>query len=357
VIGNIGTYTGVIGSIFTGVQQYLNAAITYLNAHGGLNGHPVKLISQDDGGDPSKNETEAQNMVQNDGAIGFVAQYTPLSSSGSVQFLSSKGIPVVGGDLYDPNWYGNPDWFPQGTSLEPAIAASFLSVPKSLGKTKVGYLYCTETPICSGGAAYDQAHPVSGVSMVYSAPISLTQPSFTAQCLDAQSAGAQVLAVAADPASLQRVGDNCAAQGVHIQLEEPAVSTTNSQPSDPNLAGMLAPLEDFLWFQNNTPATQLFQQTYKTLLPSLPVTENAAEVWTAVQLLQIGSSKLSASNPTAAQLMDGLDSLGTTTINGLSPSSLTFQAGSPATGTSCYTLAEISNGSWQAPDGFGPRCN
>jgi branched-chain amino acid transport system substrate-binding protein len=357
VIGNVGTYSGVIGSIFSGVQQSLKVAVAYVNAHGGLNGHPIDLVSADDGGDPSTNETEVQTMVEQDHAVAFVAEYTPLSSSGSEQFLASRGIPVVGGDLYDPNWYGNPYWFPQGTSLEPGIATSFLTLAGKLGKPKVGYLYCIETPICSGAASYDQSHPIHGVQIVYTAPVSLTQPSFTAQCLDAHNHGVQIMAVAADPASLGRVGQDCAAQGVKIQLMEPAVSTTVSQESNPNLAGLLAPLEDFLWFQGNTPATQAFHQAFQTYLPGLPLSENSAEVWTAVQLLRLGSTQLSASNPTSSQVVAGLDALGTTNIGGLSPASITFRKGSPATATGCYEVAEVVNGAWSAPDGYSPVCN
>lgn len=357
VIGNVGTYSGVIGSIFSGVQQSLKVAVAYVNAHGGLNGHPIDLVSADDGADPSTNETEVQTMVEQDHAIAFVAQYTPLSSSGSEQFLASRGIPVVGGDLYDPNWYDNPDWFPQGTSLEPGIATTFQALPVKLNKPKIGILYCIETPICSNAVKYSESHPVPGAKIVYTSPISLTQPSFTAQCLDAQNAGVEILLVSADPASIGRVAQDCAAQGIHFQIMEPAVSTTVSQESDADLAGLLAPLEDFLWFQDNTPATQAFHDAFRTYLPSLQLDEDSAEVWSAVQLLKLGSAHLPASNPTSGELVAGLDALGTTNIGGLSPSSITFHAGRPATGTGCYTLAEVVNGAWTAPDGDDPLCN
>jgi branched-chain amino acid transport system substrate-binding protein len=356
VIGNIGTYSGIIGTIFSGVQQGLSVGIANLNAHGGLNGHPVKLVSEDDAGDPSTNQTEAQTMVQADGAIGFVSQFTPVSSSGSQGYLASKGIPVVGGDLYDPNWYSQSNWFPEGTNLLPGIADAFENIAAKVGKTQVAILYCIESSICSNIGTYLAAHPVAGAKVVYSAPISLTQPSFTAQCLDAKNAGANFMLVSADGASIERVAQNCEAQGITIELAEAAVAVNTSQASDTQVNGLVSALEDFPWFQDNTPATEAFHQAFQTYLPSFAPNENAAEAWTSVQLLQMAGAKLPASNPTAAELLAGADSLGSTTINGLSPSTITYHPGQAATGTNCYTFVEIVNGAWTAPGGDGPQC-
>jgi branched-chain amino acid transport system substrate-binding protein len=356
VIGNIGTYSGIIGTIFAGVQQGLEVGVANLNAHGGLNGHPVKLVTQDDGGDPSTNETVAQTMVQSDGAIGFVSQFTPVSSSGSASFLSSHGIPVLGGDLYDPNWYSQPNWFPQGTNLEPGIAEAFLDMASKVGKEKLGVLYCIESPICESVGQYASAHPADGVAVVYTAPISLTQPSFTAQCIDAKNAGVDMLLVSADGASIERVASDCASQGISIELAEAAVAVSTAEETDSQVNGLVSALQDFPWFEDNTPATEAFHQAFATYLPSYAPDENSASAWTAVQLLALAGANLPASNPTAANLMSGADALGTTTIDGLSPSSITFHAGQPASGTNCFNFVEIVNGHWTAPDGSGPVC-
>ncbi len=45
-LGNVGTYSGLIGAIFSGAQQALQAWAAYTNAHGGLNGHPCASSSR-----------------------------------------------------------------------------------------------------------------------------------------------------------------------------------------------------------------------------------------------------------------------------------------------------------------------
>ena len=51
-LGNVGSYGGVIGAVFAGAKRPLAIWQDYINAHGGLNGHPVHIYFADDGGRP-----------------------------------------------------------------------------------------------------------------------------------------------------------------------------------------------------------------------------------------------------------------------------------------------------------------
>ena len=84
------------------------------------------------------------------------------------------------------------------------------------GYTKMGVVYCVEDPTCSNGIQsliQPGGGSQAGVTTVYSSSISITQPDFTAQCLDAKQAGATFIYFAGDGDSLMRMANDCAAQG------------------------------------------------------------------------------------------------------------------------------------------------
>src|SRR5712691_2846318 len=49
-IGDVGTYSGFAGTTSIGGKYALEAWASYVNAHGGINGHPIDLIVKDDQG-------------------------------------------------------------------------------------------------------------------------------------------------------------------------------------------------------------------------------------------------------------------------------------------------------------------
>ncbi len=115
-LGNVGTYSGVIGAVFSGAQQTMGVWQAYVNAHGGLNGHPVHVYIEDDGADPSTSVSDVEQEVTQDHVVAFVGNLVPLTASASVSYLQQKNIPVIGGDASSATWWQSPVYFPQGGS-------------------------------------------------------------------------------------------------------------------------------------------------------------------------------------------------------------------------------------------------
>ncbi|MEY2569935.1 MAG: branched-chain amino acid transport system substrate-binding protein, partial [Acidimicrobiaceae bacterium] len=120
-LGHIGTYSGLLGAIFAGGQEMVQVWANWVNTHGGLNGHPVQVVTADDGGDPSRNLALTRDMVENQGVIAFVGNIVPLSLTGSKSYLEQKQIPLIGGDLTDVAWYQSPMIFPQGALIDGSL--------------------------------------------------------------------------------------------------------------------------------------------------------------------------------------------------------------------------------------------
>ena len=76
------------------------AAVTYLNAHGGINGKKINLITCDTDGTPATSVACANRFVQEKVAV--VVQGIDLGSDSAVPILEGAGIPLVGHTGFGP---------------------------------------------------------------------------------------------------------------------------------------------------------------------------------------------------------------------------------------------------------------
>jgi len=356
-LGNVGDYSGVLGALFGPAVPALEVWAKYTNAHGGLNGHPVQVVIGDTGGDPSTNQTDVEQMYEQDHMLAMVGNMDVLDYTGSEQYLLSNHIPAVGSDMAGPEYFSAPNFFPEGSEMD---ALGEVGIPAAIreGKKNVGAVYCVETPLCQGeitpllGSNGSVAQ--AGGKMVYEAAASLTSPSFTSQCLGAQSAGVQVLEMVLDAGSIQRLAQDCAAQGYNPLYETVSVGAIPSLDQVPQLNGLILPTTTFPFLDDSNPATQAFQTAMKEYSPSSPVGPAASIQWASGELVLAGSKDLGA-DPTATELIAGLDTLKDTTLGGLTVP-LTFNAGKDATVPNCVFLQTIKNGSWVDTNGDTPVC-
>ena len=305
-LGNVGTYSGVIGAVFSGAQQAMGVWQAYVNAHGGLNGHPVHVYIEDDGADPSTSVSDIEQEVTQDHVIAFVGNLVPLTASAGVSYLQQQNIPVIGGDASSATWWQSPVFFPQGGSdLGDDQAVFTIKAAAARGDTKMGVVYCVEDPTCSNGIQtliQPGGGQAAGVTTVYSSSISITQPDFTANCLNAKQAGANFIYFAGDGDSLRRMADDCAAQGYKPLFVGDSIAITANLASDPNLNGLLAGQTDFPWVDSYTPAQAAYQQAVKQYDPQLASSATTAAEWTAGMLAVAASSDLTAT-PTSAGIL------------------------------------------------------
>jgi branched-chain amino acid transport system substrate-binding protein len=345
-IGNVGTYSGVIGAVFSGAQQTMGVWQAYVNQHGGLNGHPVHVYIEDDGADPSTSVSDVEQEVTQDHVIAFVGNLMPLTVQASVSYLQQQNIPVIGGDASSTTWWQSPVLFPQGGSDLGSNQAVFtIKAAAAKGFTKMGVLYCVEDPTCSNGLQsliQPGGGAQAGVTTVYSSSFSITQPDFTAQCLDAKQAGATFIYFAGDGDSLMRMANNCAAQGYKPLYVGDSIAITANLASNPNLNGLLAGQTDFPWVDAYTPAQATYQQAVKQYAPQLASSATTAAEWTA-GMLAVAAAKNLTATPTSAQFFQGLWSIKGNNLGGLAPP-LTFNQNAPATPSNCFFLMTLQNG-------------
>jgi branched-chain amino acid transport system substrate-binding protein len=316
----------------------------------------VHIVIEDDGGDPSTNQTLTQQEVTQNHVIGFVGNLVPLTVSASVSYLEQQSIPVIGGDASSAEWWQSPMLFPQASYIQQESNFN-IRLAVQAGYTKLAYLYCIEDATCTNGYNVSIAGggaKAAGATPVYSATYSLTQPDFTSQCLAAQQAGATVFYMAGDGDSLVRLARDCAAQGYKPLYLASSIGVTASVQADPLLNGLLSAQSQFPWTDSYTPAQAAYQAAMKTYAPSVAGSGTTAAEWAAGQLV-VAADQFLGPTPTSAQLLQGLWSIRNNNLGGLAPP-LTFTAHGLAGQSACYFEMILRNGQFVDPLSGKSQC-
>ncbi len=108
VVGVSAAMTGPGAGIYAPVVDAMKAYLDHVNARGGVNGKPIRLIVQDDGAEPSKAAANAKKLLAQDKVVLLIN--TSLSSTYAPMVSESKraGVPLYFGgsvcpkDTYPP---------------------------------------------------------------------------------------------------------------------------------------------------------------------------------------------------------------------------------------------------------------
>lgn len=358
IFANVGTHSGVGGATLFPVVQGVQVWVQRINAAGGLNGHEVKLLLFDDGGDPARHRAQVQEAIERHKAIAFLGNTEVLSGRGSVEYLTQKRVPVVGMDTGEPWAYESPMYFPQssaGDALTYTFVASTAQLMVPAGKTKLGTLVCHEAQICTDAdRIFADAAPKLGFEHAYRGKASLAQPDFTAECLAARNAGVEVFFIMLVTNTTQRAAASCARQGYRPNFATASAIVADRLKDDPNFEGLVAPSQVFPWYQTGTPATDEYQQAMRTYGKDVVPGAAAPVGWVAGKLMERAAANL-PEPPTSAAILEGLWSLKADTLGGIT-APLTFVRDRPPTPISCWFNMAIRKGAWVSPDRFRMHC-
>jgi branched-chain amino acid transport system substrate-binding protein len=339
-------------------QEVGQAWAKSVNAAGGINGHPVKLISLDDGSDPAKSLQDAQQLVEQDHVMAIVGPTTLVDASWSA-YVESKGVPVIGGTPFDTPSTSNPDFFPAGTS-SPGMFLGTIAEMKKAGLSKYEILYCAESPVCKASVAYVAAAAkiVGGVS-VSSTQISSSAPSYTAECLASKNSNVDAFmpAVGADVAL--RVIDGCAQVNYKPSQVNQTEDTGTSWLKDPNTNDALLVSPNANYVDDSLPATKQFLDALAAYAPGLTTgdqfSSNVIYPWIGGELFEAAAKAANIGpSSTPADVKRGLYALKSETLGGLTQP-LTYTEGQPTVLT-CYFVDAIQDGKFVSMDGNKPTC-
>jgi branched-chain amino acid transport system substrate-binding protein len=356
-VGAMGSFTGAGAGSTAEAKTVFQDWVDATNAAGGINGHPIQATIVDNQNTPSIAVANATKLVQQD-HVKVIFDLSDDLESTWAKIVDTAKVPVLG-QSEGPAFGTDPNFYPTGTTVEPLIwgelkAASVAKVSKISG------LYCAEIASCAQTVPLITAlGKTVGISLAYSASISSTASSYTAQCLGSKGAGANGVTVAAASEVAVSVASSCATQGYKPVYVTTAGEMTTPWLAQPALNGAIGNTQDVPWFDNSIPATKAMQAAISKYSPSVLTSSSfgaTATIGWAAGTVFATVAKTAGLTPTSSPtaVVAALDTVKNDNFGGVTPP-LTYTAGKP-TQVACSFVAGISNGKWTEPIGLKTIC-
>ena len=351
-IGIIGPWSGVLGALGKGVPPTLRAWAAYTNAHGGLNGHPIRVVVGDDQADPGTAMTLARRMVEQDKIIAMVNPIEPFAANQLEQYMREKAIPIIGTEAGSPIWFNSPITFPISTSLARQVVGTLEAVVKR-GTKKLAVFTCVEVAqLCA--YLQDQVLKSEAGPYVETYQVSLVAPSYTSQCLRMKQNGVEMLFMLMDTAAAARAARDCATQGFTPKLGLLGLDATSDLPGIPELAAAEMPGATVSAGATGVPGLAKFHQVMQTYAPSVGDSGLGVLTWAAAEMFGLVGRNLSA-DAKPAELLEALWKVRNETLGGLTVP-LTYPKNRPVEIKDCFFIWGVENGKYSAPQGAKPIC-
>jgi branched-chain amino acid transport system substrate-binding protein len=320
LLGSFGAESGILGAVSGPAPPAIRAWAAYINTQGGVNGHPVKVILGDDNANPSRSQAIVRQMVEQDHVIAFLNEYS-FTLDSVMPYLEEKKIPIVGSIGGHPAGDHSPMMFNPLLGPDVGQAWGFIlnTLTQAPGKKKIGILYCREASICGIlKDGFKKLLPYEGLEVVYEAFVSLAQPDYTGEVIQAQRAGADVILPLIDTAALNRV-----VTAAKRQNYEPAFVGTYNLNQDliynfgENLEGIFLTSRMGPW--DTSPLNQTYRDAMARYQPKAARGDLGAGVFVAGKLFSDKIGPFIQEPPRTEQILEGLYALHNETLGGLLP--------------------------------------
>jgi branched-chain amino acid transport system substrate-binding protein len=347
-LGATGLVGAAIGKLRLGLQLWAQA----VNANGGVQCHPIQVISLDDGSDPARVASNFNELVNGKGAVAMVALGDPIADAPVKSSAERLKVPVIGGDLTSSIWTNSAYIFPQGSAVIPTFAGGFKSAAESKGAKRGGLLYCQEASICGVlNSQWDYLTSSANVTKGIAKAISITQPDYTAECQALKDDGADVVFAAMDGSAITRLARSCSALNYTPPLATVNLAINDQVAKDPNIRKFTAWLggANVPFLSSDTPGAQEFQAAAKKFLPGVALDQSTMSGWASGKLFEAAlanvADKARSGKVDSALVVEGLGKVKNETLGGLA-APLTFTPGQPAPVVPCYFPLNVG------PSGF-----
>lgn len=354
-IGLIVSETGSNGSSSVQGAVVAPAWARYVNEQlGGIDGHPVQVIVENDAGDPAQSQAAEKKLVDSDGVVAIVAA-TETVPAWDADALS-KGVPIVSGSANAVDWYSKPGMFVTVTDVLSGLSDQVL-VAKKVGKaTKFADVYCAEAAACGqANPPLEAAATKVGIAFT-SLAIRANEPNYTAECLKLQQQKVDYAQLNVASSEAATFVQDCQQQGYNPTWGSSAQAIGKDLLSVPNLT-LFGPAYAFPSVAQ-TPAAATFRAAMQRFAKNSQWAEGAGSfTWLGLEAIH---KALGSTGPTvtAKDVMAGLYTLKGETLDGLAPNPLTWAPGKPVAFGSqpCSFVIGIKDGKTVAPNGLTPVC-
>jgi branched-chain amino acid transport system substrate-binding protein len=224
------------------------------------------------------------------------------------------------------------------------------------GVTRVATMTCVEGAACSDFKRLSaQIAPKAGVQIVYQADVSLAQPDFTSECLQASNRGAQILWPVGDQNLVHRVARSCARQGFRPQYVQATISEKETE--FPLLDGQVHAGGSFPFIGVKGTFTDEYTQAMRRYFPKQELATLTPSAWSMGKIFEraVTLALQRTSRLTSNDILEALWTFRGETLGGLNVP-LTYTKNRPASVARCWYTVRMKDGRWLTPDGVKPSC-
>jgi branched-chain amino acid transport system substrate-binding protein len=357
-VGVIGSLTGAQASSSNQGATVAPAWADWINANGGIAGHPVKVYVADDKGDPSDAQAAYQSLLSHNVVAIIVSSDNEVSAFDSAAI--SAGLPLISGSANSTDWYTKAGMFPTPTGVLPGVNAQVAVGVKYGHATNFANLYCAEIAACAQASPILQsATKTAGIGYV-GVSISSTAPSYTAQCVLLQQKKVDYAQLNFTATAAVKFVQSCQAQNYNPTWgsSEQAAGTPFASLSNFTMYG---PAYAFPSVADAPPVNTFVSAMEKYATNSNWREGTASFTWGGLQALAKAIQDANVASSTAVTRQDvltGLYSFKDENLGGLLANGLTYTQGK-AVGfqfNPCYFVVGMSGGKTTAPAGLTPQC-
>ena len=318
MLGAVGTQSGIIGAAVADEWRGLPVWEKWVNTHGGVMGRPVKIITADDAADPGKHAAAVRRLIRENKVVAFVGPIAATTLSAGTPILEQYQIPVIGGDSGESGWFRSPMAFPsnsqgiaRGTALGQWGAAH-------LSATKAAVFYLTDVDVGTRFRnSFKAAWTKAGKQIVVDAGVSLAQPDFTSEILQAKNAGAQVIYIGLEEAACQRFFDAARRQNYTPIWLSAACALRPILRAKDITTNRVYGASSFGRSDINTPEAAEWREAWHRFAPDLGGPDAFAFTWVSGKMFE--AAVKAGGGVTSKQILAGLYRLKNETLGGLIP--------------------------------------
>jgi len=290
------------------LEAGINAAVSSINAQGGLDGHPLKLVVCDTAYDPNQ-ELSCMRTLISDKVSAIVAPLIVADTSGrEYQLAGVANIPVVGSLGLTQVEYNSPGTFPLVGGIPSWVYGAVEHLIANSAK-KIGYLGEATPASELIGQLVKAADKSAGITttQVVNTDDTTSDPTFAIGAAKAIAGNPDGIVVTTNPQfvpkavlALRHAGYTGAISTISSILSPAVIKALGSAGN-----GLLVTSDVALVSDTSNPAVAEFLAAMKKYQPSASIEELTIDGWGAVQLL----AKVASGDVTAAEIMRSFESL------------------------------------------------
>lgn len=165
-VGAIWSLTGALSSLGTDERNAADLVVERINKSGGINGHPLNLISYDDGSDASKGVIAARRLIVSDKVPVIVGASLSATAQSVIPYIEKAEIPFV--YVAGSSAFVTPvrKWVFKIPPSDLGVIRLFESYCKPKGIKKIAVIYNSDSYGRSGRDEIVQQAPKFGIEVV-----------------------------------------------------------------------------------------------------------------------------------------------------------------------------------------------